>query len=131
MRILLVEDDTILADALCRALVQCAYAVDVVAHGEQADNALAIESYDLAILDIGLPGMSGYELAALIKAPPVGYCGRLLALSGYGQAADVAASGEAGFDAHLTKPVAAPELLEQVDKLFRSTCSTPRPSLSA
>src|SRR4249920_1540217 len=56
MRILLVEDDTILADALCRALVQCAYAVDVVGDGEQADNALAVESYDLAILDIGLPG---------------------------------------------------------------------------
>ena len=68
MRILLVEDDTILADALCRALVQSAYAVDVVANGEQADNALAIESYDLAILDIGLPGLSGLDVLRRLRA---------------------------------------------------------------
>jgi len=52
MRILLVEDDKILAEALSRALVQSAYAVDVVETGEAADNALAMSAYDLAILDI-------------------------------------------------------------------------------
>ena len=59
MRILLVEDGDILADALTRALVQSAYAVDVVDNGEQADPALAPEIYDLPILDIGLPGLIG------------------------------------------------------------------------
>jgi two-component system OmpR family response regulator len=56
MRILLVEDDRVLADALSRALVQSAHAVDVVSTGEEADHALAPGTYDLAILDIGLPG---------------------------------------------------------------------------
>jgi signal transduction histidine kinase/ActR/RegA family two-component response regulator len=129
--ILVVDDNEDAADTCAELLAMSGYTVRVAYTPEAALETLREFKPDLAILDIGLPGMSGYELAALIKAPPVGYCGRLLALSGYGQAADVAASGEAGFDAHLTKPVAAPELLEQVDKLFRATCSTPRPSLSA
>ncbi len=62
MRILLVEDDKILADALCRALVQSAYAVDVADTGEQADSALVAQAYDLVILDIGLPGLSGLDV---------------------------------------------------------------------
>ena len=62
MRILLVEDDKLLADALSRALVQSAYAVDVVGSGDEADAALTQQVYDLAILDIGLPGLSGIEV---------------------------------------------------------------------
>src|SRR5919107_748481 len=51
MRILLVEDDKVLADALSRALVQSAHAVDAVSTGEEADHALTLATYDLAILD--------------------------------------------------------------------------------
>lgn len=51
-----------------------------------------------------------------MRAPPIGYRGRVVALTGYGQAADMTASREAGFDGHLTKPVGASELLELVDK---------------
>src|SRR5690606_14725001 len=68
MRILLVEDDKVLADALSRALVQSAHAVDAVATGEAADRALALAEYDLAILDVGLPGLSGMEVLQRLRA---------------------------------------------------------------
>ena len=68
MRILLVEDDKVLADALSRALVQCAHAVDAVSTGEEADHALSLAIYDLAILDIGLPGLSGLDVLKRLRA---------------------------------------------------------------
>ena len=68
MRILLVEDDKVLADALSRALVQSAHAVDSVSTGEEADHALGLAIYDLAILDIGLPGLSGLEVLKRLRA---------------------------------------------------------------
>eukprot|EP01031_Cornospumella_fuschlensis_P041430 gene41430-50555_t len=68
MRILLVEDDKMLADAISRALVQSAYAVDVVDTGERADEALAAHTFDLAIVDIGLPGLSGLEVLRRLRA---------------------------------------------------------------
>ncbi len=69
MRILLVEDDKLLADAIGRALVQSAYAVDVVGTGEAADAALSQHAYDLAILDIGLPGpLSGLDVLQRLRA---------------------------------------------------------------
>ena len=67
MRILLVEDDKVLADALSRALVQSAHAVDSVSTGEDADRALSLAIYDLAILDIGLPGLSGLEVLKRLR----------------------------------------------------------------
>jgi len=56
------------------------------------------------LLDIGLPDMSGYEVAKKLRAGTTGPL-RLIALTGYGQDDDIAKSTEAGFDAHLTKPV--------------------------
>jgi CheY-like chemotaxis protein len=57
------------------------------------------------VLDIGLPVMDGYELARRLRERPDAGPGRLIALTGYGQAADRARSLEAGFDVHLIKPV--------------------------
>jgi CheY-like chemotaxis protein len=82
---------------------------------EAALEALDTFRPDVAILDIGLPGMSGYELAREMRRR--GWTGKMSALTGYGQAADMAASKAAGFDAHLTKPVAPSELIELVAKL--------------
>ena len=67
MRILLVEDDTVLADALSRALVQSAHAVDIAETGEKADHALASGAYDLVILDVGLPALSGLEVLRRLR----------------------------------------------------------------
>ena len=67
MRILLVEDDAMLADAVARAFTQSAHAVDIVCRGDDADQALVAADYDLVLLDIGLPqidGLRGAEAAA-------------------------------------------------------------------
>ena len=67
MRILLVEDDPLLADAVSRAFSQNAHAVDVVHTGEAADQALAANTYDLVLLDIALPKMDGLEVLRRLR----------------------------------------------------------------
>jgi two-component system, OmpR family, response regulator len=62
MRILIAEDDSILADGLTRALRQAGYATDSVRDGKAADSALSTQQFDLLVLDIGLPGMDGYQV---------------------------------------------------------------------
>lgn len=68
MRILIAEDDAVLADGLSRSLRAGGYAVDVVTSGEDADSALAAQSFDLLILDIGLPRLSGLEVLKRLRA---------------------------------------------------------------
>ena len=68
MRILLAEDDATLADAVMRALTQTSHAVDVAADGPGADRNLSAGAYDLAILDIGLPGFDGFEVLRRLRA---------------------------------------------------------------
>ena len=108
MRILLVEDDRVLADALSRALVQSAHAVDVVSTGEEADHALAPGTYDLAILDIGLPGLSGLDVLKRLRGRkstmPV------LMLTAFDTLADRVRGLDLGADDYLAKPFDLPEL---------------------
>ena len=125
MRILLVEDDKVLADALSRALVQSAYAVDVVGDGEQADNALALEIYDLAILDIGLPGLSGLDVLRRLRARKSRVA--VLMLTAFDTLADRVHGLDLGADDYLAKPFDLPELEARVRALLRrgSTNTTP------
>lgn len=117
MRILLVEDDKILADAISRALVQSAHAVDAVATGEAADEALAVHTYDLAILDIGLPGLSGLEVLRRLRARrsvmPV------LMLTAFDALEDRVKGLDLGADDYLSKPFDLPELEARVRALLR------------
>jgi two-component system OmpR family response regulator len=124
MRILLVEDDKVLADALSRALVQSAHAVDIVATGEGADNALALGIYDLAVLDIGLPGLSGLDVLRRLRGRkstlPV------LMLTALDALADRVRGLDLGADDYLAKPFDLPELEARVRALLRrGTNSTP------
>jgi two-component system OmpR family response regulator len=124
MRILLVEDDTMLADALSRTLVQAAHAVDIVGSGDEADRALALGIYDLAILDIGLPGASGLEVLQRLRARkstlPV------LMLTALDTLEDRVRGLDLGADDYLAKPFDLPELEARVRALLRrSTNSTP------
>jgi signal transduction histidine kinase/CheY-like chemotaxis protein len=115
--VLVVDDNEDAADT-CAALLEIAgYTVRVAYTPEAALETLRAFTPEVAILDIGLPRMSGYTLAGLMKDPPSNYRGALVALTGYGQAADMAASQAAGFDAHLTKPVNPGELLELLVRL--------------
>ena len=124
MRILLVEDDRVLADALSRALVQSAHAVDVVSTGEEADRALALGIYDLAILDIGLPGLSGLEVLQRLRARKA--MTPVLMLTAFDTLADRVRGLDLGADDYLAKPFDLPELEARVRSLLRrSTQSTP------
>jgi len=128
MRILLVEDDKVLADALCRALVQSAYAVDVVDNGEDADTALATQIYDLAILDIGLPGLTGLDVLRRARARkshvPV------LMLTAFDTLADRVRGLDLGADDYLSKPFDLPELEARVRALLRRGNANPSPYLT-
>jgi CheY-like chemotaxis protein len=65
---------------------------------------------EVVLIDLGLPGIDGYEVARALRAGPGGTGLLLVAVTGYGRATDRRRAQEAGFDAHLTKPVSPPEL---------------------
>jgi signal transduction histidine kinase/ActR/RegA family two-component response regulator len=127
-KVLVVDDNEDAADTCAALLELSGYTVRAAYTPEAALETLHDFEPDLAILDIGLPGMSGFKLARLMKEAPHNYRGGLVALTGYGQAADMAASKEAGFDAHLTKPVAASDLLAVVGELFERAADAVLPS---
>jgi two-component system OmpR family response regulator len=68
MRILLAEDDSVLADGLTRSLRQSGYAIDCVKDGQEADAALVVQDFDLLILDLGLPRLNGLEVLRRLRA---------------------------------------------------------------
>ena len=72
MRILLAEDDSVLADGLCRSLRRAGFAVDHAQNGAEADAAASTQGYDLLILDLGLPKMPGLEVLLRLRAKEIG-----------------------------------------------------------
>jgi PAS domain S-box-containing protein len=118
-RILVVDDNEDARGLLADILSQLGHDVRAVGDGPQALAMVREFLPDVAVLDIGLPGMDGYELAAqLRRALPVTGL-RLIALSGYGQASDRARSEAAGFDGHLVKPVEVRRLLDAISTADR------------
>jgi CheY-like chemotaxis protein len=112
-KILLVDDNEDARVLLADMLVAIGHAVHGAADGYEALDVLADFHPDVAILDIGLPGMDGYELAARIRQRSQ-HDIQLIALSGYGLPNDIARSERAGFDAHLVKPVDIDRLVEVI-----------------
>jgi PAS domain S-box-containing protein len=112
-RVLVVDDNRDAAESLGMLLEMDNCTVSVAFDGLQALEALDTFVPDIALLDIGMPGMDGYELARRIRAAPGGRDLVLVALTGWGQADDKKRATDAGFDEHLTKPV-DPVLLAQV-----------------
>ena len=105
LTILVVEDNADARDALRALLESDGHDVDTAEDAEQALATLATRPRDVVIIDIGLPHMDGYELARRLRTSPATSAVRLVALTGYGQPQDRRRSQEAGFDAHLVKPV--------------------------
>ena len=99
----MVDDNVDAADMLCEALEALGYRTAAANDGPQALRVLDDMKPDVALLDIGLPVMDGYELAQRMQAQQPGI--DLIAISGYGQDSDLKRSREAGFRQHLTKPV--------------------------
>lgn len=108
--ILVVEDDPDLRTSMAALLQLDGYDVRTAADAAQALNCLAAGCPTIALVDIGLPGMDGYELARRIRQQFGPDRLLLVALTGYGQQADRAAARAAGFDQHLTKPFQPQEL---------------------
>ncbi|MBX9585223.1 MAG: response regulator, partial [Gemmataceae bacterium] len=103
-RVLVVEDDPDIRESLRSLLALDGHTVVAAGDGPAALAALARGPLpDVALVDIGIPGMSGYELARRMRAATDGRL-RLVALTGYGRPGDREAAFAAGFDAHLTKP---------------------------
>ena len=109
-RVLVVEDNPDAAEALQMLLELFGHRVRVVHDGPAAINAVRAEAPDIALVDIGLPGMNGYELARHLRQEAGLEGTTLVALSGYGRDEDKARAITAGFHLHLTKPVDADRL---------------------
>ncbi|HEV7606719.1 MAG TPA: response regulator [Steroidobacteraceae bacterium] len=112
-RVLVVDDNHDAAESLAMLLELENYSVQVAFDGPTALDVFETFKPDIALLDIGMPGMDGYELARRIRATCCGREVALVALTGWGQADDKKRAAETGFDEHLTKPV-DPDLLARV-----------------
>ena len=128
MRILIAEDDTIIADGLSRSLRQGGYAVDWAPNGVEADTALVTVYYDLLILDLGLPKMSGLEVLKRLRARnsqlPVLI---LTALDGTG---DRVKGLDLGADDYMVKPFELAELEARMRALIRRAAGHDKPALT-
>jgi signal transduction histidine kinase len=103
-RILVVDDNTDAAESIAVLLRLEGHEVKTVADGMQALACLDVFAPHVAVIDIGLPGMSGYEVARHIRDEAGNEAPHLIALTGYGQAEDLDRSRDAGFDHHFVKP---------------------------
>jgi PAS domain S-box-containing protein len=112
-RVLVVDDNKDAADSMADLLADRGHTVRVAYDGAEALERLRTFTPDVALVDIGLPVMDGYELARRLRADPGWRTIRLIAVTGYGQPSDRAQTEAAGFEAHLVKPV-DPDILETV-----------------
>lgn len=109
-RVLLVDDHQDSAESLALLLQLKGYEVAVAGDGPGALETAARFHPHIVLLDIGMPGMDGYETARLLRQQPAGETLLLVALTGWGRDHDLQRSREAGFDHHVVKPIDAEAL---------------------
>jgi PAS domain S-box-containing protein len=114
-RILIVEDTRDSRDMLRYLLERAGHEVHEAADGPAGVEAILGVRPDIALVDVGLPGLDGYEVARRVRADERGRTVRLVALTGYGLPDDYRRSREAGFDTHLVKPVDPTRLAAVID----------------
>ena len=117
MRLLLVEDDVMLASGIKLGLVDAGYAVDWVGSAERALEATLRESFDVAIIDIGLPGMNGLTLTQRLRKD--GHAMPVLILTARDALTDRVQGLDIGADDYMVKPFELPELLARLRALLR------------
>lgn len=111
-RILIVDDNIDSANSLAMILNLCGHVAETVYGAAEALERAAAFDPEIVLLDIGLPGMDGYQVARLLRSR--GSSARLVALTGYGQPEDLRRAEDAGFDTHLVKPVDLKRLLRDL-----------------
>jgi signal transduction histidine kinase/ActR/RegA family two-component response regulator len=117
VRVLIVDDNQDAADMLGKALSLWGQIVRVAHDGPSALKIVETFKPNLALLDIGLPAMDGYELARRLRAMPALAATRLVAVTGYGEARDRLAAEQAGFDEHVVKPVTLAALRQVLSRV--------------
>jgi two-component system CheB/CheR fusion protein len=110
-RVVVVEDNVDSAEMLCALLDLGGYRCDTASDGIAGLATIERVRPEVAFVDLGLPGIDGFEVARRVRAQPELAGVFLVALTGYGQATDRERTLEAGFDAHLVKPVDPDEVL--------------------
>ncbi|HVX13135.1 MAG TPA: response regulator [Pirellulales bacterium] len=118
LRILLVEDHPEVAAAQSQLLRALGYQVQIAADGPTAVAMAKSLVPDVAVVDIGLPGIDGYQVAESLRRDPATSCIRLIALTAYGSAEDRQRSIRSGFEAHLVKPAS----IDQLRRVLSGAC---------
>jgi CheY-like chemotaxis protein len=126
-RVLVVDDNEDACALLAETLERAGYEVDTAFDGTEALAACRAKTPVAALLDIGLPGMDGYELARQMRALPGFAHVFLVAVTGYGQDTDRARTREAGFNEHLVKPVTMKQIRAVLAAGIGSSDIPPRP----
>jgi CheY-like chemotaxis protein len=116
LRVLVVEDNADVGELLAQGLSGLGHRVRLAADGESALAAYDAERPEVVLVDIGLPGMDGYEVARRLRGRPGEGMPLLVALTGFGSAEDRRRAREAGFDEHLVKPVR----LDQLERILEA-----------
>jgi PAS domain S-box-containing protein len=118
-RILVVDDNDDAAEMVSRALRRAGHETLTAFDGPSAIEEVERWQPNVVLLDIGLPGMSGYDVARALRNNPRHHGLALIALTGWGSQDDRRKANEAGFDLHLTKPVDAAQLRQALDQVVR------------
>ncbi|HYH06504.1 MAG TPA: response regulator transcription factor [Thermoanaerobaculia bacterium] len=127
MRILIVEDESLLASRLAAALRERAYVTDIAADGEQADFLVSTETYDAVLLDLGLPKIDGLTLLERWRA--AGIAVPVLVLTARGSWSEKVRGIDGGADDYVTKPFEMAELLARLRALIRRSSGQLTPEL--
>ena len=117
--VVVVDDNVDALEMVAEALRTAGHEVETISSAYEALARIPSLNPDVAILDLGMPGMDGFQLAMALRRAESGWNGRLVALTGYGQEADKARSSAAGFAIHLTKPVDMVALLAAIERIIR------------
>jgi signal transduction histidine kinase/ActR/RegA family two-component response regulator len=124
-RVLIVDDNVDFADTLAALLNQLGHQVRIAHSAEDALKVAPAYQADIAFLDIGMPGMSGYELAKRLRSRPETAHLVLIAVTGYGQERDRELAREAGFDRHLMKPVEFSTVVSMLEEFSDGMVAAP------
>lgn len=128
MRLLIVEDDPPLADVICRALQQVGYVIDWAHDGREAENWIAAQSYDVVLLDLGLPDADGADVLRRLRAP--GKHVPVLVLSAREAVDERVRLLDLGADDYVVKPIALNELEARIRSLIRRSHGVADPEIS-